>query len=93
MSSAELKYKESNWYYSDYDEEYYEDCDDVVEYMYWLSSSNRYERRTISTESLNEQVECGDFHLLDGTAYDEIDESTGLPYGMRLVPKEVAEAA
>lgn len=93
MSSAEQDYKENNWYYSDYDEEYYEDCDDVVEYMYWLSSYKRYERRTISAESLDEQVECGDFHLFDGTAYDEIDESTGLPYGMRLVAKEVPVAA
>ena len=93
MSNAEQKYKESNWYYSDYDGEYYEDDDDVVKYMCWQSVLNRYEQRTISTESLEELVGDGDCHVFEGTAYDEIDENTGLPYGMRLVAATMPEAA
>ena len=93
MENAEQEYKETNWTYSDYDEEYYEDADDVVEYRYWNPGTNTYERRTISTASLEEQVESGDFHSFEGVAYDEIDDNTGLPYGMYLASKSMAEAA
>lgn len=93
MSKAEQEYKESNWHYSDYDEEYYEDADNVVKYMCWRSVLNRYEQRTISSESLEELVENGEYHTFEGTVYDEIDENTGLPYGMRLIAATMPEAA
>lgn len=43
--------------------------------------------------TLEELVGDGDCHVFEGTAYDEIDENTGLPYGMRLVAATMPEAA
>ena len=93
LEKAEKSYKEYNWTYSEYDEEYFEDEDDVVEYQQWSFVFNRYDKSTISQETLDEKVEEGEFYIFDGVTYDEIDENTHLPYGMRLVPLEVGEAA
>ncbi len=93
LDQAEKSYKEYNWTYSEYDEEYFEDEDDVVEYQQWSFVFNRYDKSTISQETLDEKVEEGEFYIFDGVAYDEIDENTHLPYGMRLVPLELGEAA
>lgn len=93
LEKAENSYKEDNWTYSEYDEEYFEDEDDVVEYLQWSCNFKRYEKSTISQETLDEKVEEGEFYIFDGIAYDEIDEDTHLPFGMRLVPIVVGEAA
>lgn len=92
MEKAEESYKEDNWTYSDYDERYYEDEDEVTFYMEWRSCEKRYVRQTIHTDSLDDKVESEDFHLFDGVVYDEIDNDTKLPYGMRLVPVAVEAA-
>ena len=93
LEKAEQSYKEDNWTYSEYDEEYFEDEDDVVEYQQWSCNFKRYEKSTISQETLDKKVEEGEFYIFDGIAYDEIDEDTHLPFGMRLVPIVVGEAA
>jgi len=93
LEKAEKSYKEDNWTYSDYDDEYFEDEDDVADYQQWSYTLSRYEQSTISQETLDEKVEEGEFYIFDGIAYDEIDEDTHLPFGMRLVPIVVGEAA
>lgn len=93
LEKAEQSYKEENWNYAEYDEEYFEDNDDVVEYLRWSHHSHRYDKSTISQETLDEKIEEGEFYIFDGVAYDEINDDTHLPYGMRLMPVTVEEAA
>lgn len=87
MSKAEQEYKENNWTYSDYDEEYYEDEDDVTTYMQWMPEMSCYIKSSISTESLEEQIDSGDFYCFDSITYDAIDPESRLPYGMCLIQK------
>ncbi len=87
MEKAETEYKENNWTYSDYDEEYFEDEDDITTYMRWECGISRYVESSISTSSLDTQIEEGDFHCFDGIAYDAIDPESRLPYGMCLIQK------
>ncbi len=93
LEKAEKRYKEENWTYSEYDEEYFEDEDNVVDYQQWSYTLSRYEQSTISQETLDEKVEEGEFYCFDGVYYDEINEDTNLPYGMRLIPVAIEEAA
>lgn len=93
LEQAEQSYKERNWTYSEYDEEYFEDEDDVSEFMCWHNQTNRYETCTISQETLDRKIEDEEFYIFDGIAYDEINDNSHLPYGMRLVPIAAGEAA
>lgn len=93
LEKAEKSYKEDNWTYSAYDEEYFEDEDDVADYQQWSYTFSRYEQSTISQKTLDEKVEEGEFYCFDGVYYDEINDETNLPYGMRLIPVTIEEAA
>ncbi len=79
-NEAETRHKEENWTYSDYDNEYFEDSDDVTEYFSWNSSLKRYLCHSISQDSLDHKIDEGDFYMIDDVAYDAIDEETGLPF-------------
>ena len=91
--TAEERYKERHWTYSDYDEEYFEDPDDVVEYMCWHSGLHCYCESTISRRSLDDLLARGDFYMADDVAYDEIDTETGRPYGEPSDQEALNEAA
>lgn len=93
MSNAEQQYKEEHWTYSEYDEEYYEDDDDVTEYMCWNVGSHCYVETSISKDSLDQLLDNEDAFLFDGVAYDELDAETGLPYGLNLIRETGVEAA
>lgn len=88
LEEAEEEYKKENWYYSEYDEEYFEDEDDVTSFMSWNALDNTYEKMTISQTSLDNMLENEDCYQFDGIAYSDINCDTGLPYGMRLIPIE-----
>lgn len=73
MESAEQDYKERNWYYSEYDNEYYEDDCDVVEALMWNNNLSKYETTTIYVDTLNELFDDGEAVEFEGTIYiDEI---------------------
>lgn len=91
-NTAEERYKKRYWTYSDYDEEYFEDADDVVAYMCWNSGLKCYNECTICRRSLDNLLAQGDFFLIDNVAYDEIDTETGRPYGA-LSDEEVLDKA
>ena len=93
LEKAEEKYKEKNWTHSDYDNEYFEDEDDVVEYFQWLTYSGCYVENTISRDTLDQKLDEGDFYCIEGEYYDTIDEDTKLPYGKNLVPEVETESA
>jgi len=77
---AEQAYKQENWHYSDYDEEYYEHTESITIYQVWNNILCEYERKTISVESAQRLLETGELHKLNDMLYDGIDEETGLPY-------------
>ena len=89
MEKAEKKYKEENWYYSDYDKEYYEDLDDITYYLCWNQETEEYKEKTISVKSLNHLLYDDEFFEFDNVYFDRIDPATNLPYGYKLI-KSVA---
>lgn len=62
---AERDYKEAHWTYSEYDDEYFEDEDDVV--MLKRSASDEM---SISIDSVNRLVESGDAICINDKYYD-----------------------
>lgn len=82
---AEGKYREENWYYSDYDEEYYEDEDDITYYWRWNREKEEYEEKTISVSSLRDLLYSDEFYEFDNECFDQVDPATNLPYGYKLV--------
>lgn len=60
MEREEEDYKESNWYYSDYDQEYYEDEDDVTTYK-----RGEDDEISISVESGDNLVDEGEAVKID----------------------------
>ena len=76
MKAAEQKYIEENWYYSDYDQTYFENKNDLTTYLYWDWSIVNYVEKTISKHTLDKLS----FHLYDGVVYDRVNPMTGLPY-------------
>ena len=77
---AEETYKQKNWFYSEYDEEFYEDEDMVASYQEWDSMNCSYKERTISIQTLEGLVKENRLYEIDEIYYDEVDEETGLPY-------------
>ena len=81
---AEQAYKQENWHYSDYDEEYYEHTESITIYQVWNNILCEYERKTISVESAQRLLETGELHKLNDMLYDWIYEETGLPYAYEM---------
>lgn len=69
MQEAEQEYKERNWFYSEYDEEYYEYSSDVVSVMQWNVFANRYEETTIHVETLEDLFGNGEAVCIEGITY------------------------
>ena len=78
---AELDYKEENMFFSDYDDEWYENKSDVVVYRHFSHITGDYEDQTISRESLLDKLEAGEMHEWGGQYFDVINEDVGNPYG------------
>ena len=71
MLEAEQEYKESNWAYSEFDDEYYADDDDVVSYQRWNRQICAYEEKTIFIGTLINLVRNEVFFAYkDGKVYN-----------------------
>lgn len=71
MLEAEQEYKESNWAYSDFDDEYYADDDEVVTYQRWNRQICAYEEKTIFIGTLINLVRNEIFFACDdGKVYN-----------------------
>lgn len=79
MERADESYKEDNWYWSDWDEEFFEDSESLTEYMSWNTVESEYERRTISVDSAEKAEQRGELYLYMGEYYDDVDPE-GKPY-------------
>ncbi len=82
MAKAELQYKKENWTYSEYDDEYVENADDVSCYMAWDPVEQVYEKKTIKKYSLAKLIAEG---TLVTVAFDCIDEHQHIPYNAEYV--------
>lgn len=80
LNEGEHEYKKEYWYYSDYDGEYVEEKDKLSSFMEYSSVTGEYNVKTILTTSLITAIENGDFSVVGGTIYDEVDLLTGQPY-------------
>lgn len=67
---AERSYKEDNWDYSEYDDEYVEEAESFYRA---IESTKDYVETTISKESLQELIDAGDVVERDGDYYEVSD--------------------
>ena len=65
LEEAERSYKEENWHYSEYDDEYFEDEDDVV-----TLKRGTCDEISISIDSADRLVDDGEAILINGKYYD-----------------------
>jgi hypothetical protein len=70
LKLAEQRYKEDNWEYSEYDDEYVED---VKVFYRAIPNAKTYVETTIKEESLDELIESGDVVERDGDYYEVSD--------------------
>ena len=82
---AEEEYRKENWFYSDYEDRYYPDLEDLTTCRIFNRETWEYEESKISVELLDDLVISGKFHEHEGEYYDCIDEETGQPYGVRML--------
>ena len=85
LDDAESTYKRKNWYYSDYNEEYYEYEDDITYFYEWNSGLGEYVRKSISEKSADELWEKGELHRFGNDLFDLIDDELNLPFGYQLI--------
>ena len=73
MDNAEAKYKRENWYYSDYDEDYYETEDEITSFYKWNSIIGEYEKKTISEKTVDELLDKEKLYRFGDELFDTVD--------------------
>ena len=84
MEKAEDEFKRKNWYYSEYDEAWYEELDDITRIHIWNESEGVYEEKSICIDTLDGLIENEDVWQLGEDVFDKVNPSTNLPYGYEL---------
>lgn len=69
LEKAEQSYKEDYWYYSEYDDEYYEYSGEIRHVMQWNVFTCRYEETTIHEDTLCSLFEDGEAVEIEGVVY------------------------
>ena len=77
---AEKRYKEANWKWSDFDQDFFEDESEVTFFNCWNPETKTYTEKTISIKSLSEMVDRGLMFLFAGEYCDALDPLTNKPY-------------
>ena len=80
LEEAEKAYKEKNWYFSDYDQAYYETLEELTTFNCWSPELQVYLVRTISKKSLEESVSQGSMFLFAGEYCNALNPKTNKPY-------------
>ena len=78
---AEREYKAEHWHYSDFDEDWYEDRNDLTTYQKYNCITCEYMEKTISKDSCFGLLERGGLHEWGGLYFDVINEEAGKPFG------------
>ena len=76
LKKAEEAYKKECWHYSDYDDEYVQDPDELTTYQAWNWDLLIYETKTIKKTTLEELG----FHRFGGIIYDTVSSISGRPF-------------
>ena len=84
MEKAEDEFKRKNWYYSEYDEAWYESLGDITCIHIWNESEGIYEEKSISIDTLDGLIENEDVWGFGEDVFDKVNPSTNLPYGYKL---------
>ena len=77
-------FKRKNWYYSEYDNEWHENLDDITRINIWNESEGVYEEKSICTDTLDKLIENKDVWQFDEDVFDKVNPSTNLPYDYKL---------
>ena len=80
LEEAEKAYKEKNWYFSDYDQAYYETLEELTTFNCWSPELQVYLVRTISKKSLEETLAQGSMFLFAGEYCNALNPQTNKPY-------------
>ena len=78
--AAENAYKEKNWFWSEFDQDYYENESEITFYNCWNPELQAYTEKSISWTSLAEMEEKGLMFLFAGEYCDALDPLTNQPY-------------
>lgn len=89
MNRAEKEFKQKNWHYSEYDDKWYEDPDDITRIHLWNKQADAYEGKSISSDTLDKLVADKKAWLFDGEAFDKTNPLNGLPFNYKQSPKEI----
>ena len=84
MEKAEDEFKRKNWYYSEYDEAWYESLDDITRINIWNESEGVYEEKSIGIDTLDSLIGNEDVWEFGEDVFDKVNPSTNLPYGYKL---------
>ena len=84
MEKAEDEFKRKNWYYSEYDEAWYENLEDITRINIWNDSEGVYEEKSIGIDTLDGLIENEDVWEFGEDVFDTVNPSTNLPYGYKL---------
>lgn len=85
LDNAESNYKRENWYYSDFDEDYYETEDEITSFNKWNSMTGEYEKKTISEKTVDELLDNCKLYRFGDELFDTIDFDSNIPYGYQLI--------
>jgi hypothetical protein len=77
---AEEKYTKANWFFSEFDQEYYESDSEITFFNCWNPETRTYTEKSISWTSLSEMVDRGCMFLFDGEYCNALDPLTNQPY-------------
>ena len=78
---AEEQYKKENWHFSDYDDDWYADKEDLCTYQKYNCITEEYMEKTISKDSFFDLLERGELYKWGGLYFDVINEEVGKPFG------------
>ena len=77
---AEKRYKEANWKWSDFDQDYYEEEEEITTFNSWNPALQCYLERTISRITLDKMVSMGLMFFFAGEYCNALDPLTNQPY-------------
>ena len=80
LEDAEKEYKAKHWFWSEFDQDYYESESEITFFNCWNPDLQAYTERSISWTSLSEMEQQGLMFLFHGEYCDALDPLTNQPY-------------
>ncbi len=86
LKRGEKEYKESNWFYSEYDKDWCEDVDMLFHINIWNADGKKYHEQTIFESTLDRLLENNEAYEFDDNYFNKINKRTNRPFGYKLKP-------